>query len=494
MRSGLLKTVQFTDELENRFQANVKAALETLSADDDMVNAPITSYLVTGQIAPGKSLVMFRGNVGQTLSLPPAKAQGDNVGAVVFLGNPTGNAVTVIPTAGDALNGLLTLSVAAGALLVLVSDGVSKWLALAAGSAGGVSDGDKGDVVVTVGGTVWTIDANVVSNTKLAQMAANTIKAEATGALANAQDLAVGANTVVGRVAGNIVAAPLVNAQVDAAAALALSKLANQAANTFVANATGGAAAPTAVTVATALATLGAFAGVSIQAFTASGTYTPTAGMKSCIVLTTGSGGGAGGADATGLGDAAAGAGGGAGGTCIEAFSAATIGASQAVTIGAVGTAGSGTGGTAGGNGGNSTFGALHTANGGTGGPGSGAGAQNVQVLAGGAGGVPTGGTLNIPGGHGDNSFAFLTLDATDTNEIAGASGGQGGASFWGGGGRGGVADQDAAGADSTAETQAGQAGSAFGSGGGGGACLNMATGVAGGAGAAGCCLVIEFT
>ncbi|TGP28194.1 DUF2793 domain-containing protein [Mesorhizobium sp. M2D.F.Ca.ET.232.01.1.1] len=57
----------------------------------------------------------------------------------------------------------------------------SAWVAFTVG-AGGISDADYGDIVVSSSGTVWTIDNDAVSNAKAANMAQSTIKGRAAGA------------------------------------------------------------------------------------------------------------------------------------------------------------------------------------------------------------------------------------------------------------------------------------------------------------------------
>src|SRR5262249_19108020 len=78
---------------------------------------------------------------------------------------------------------------------------------------------------------------------------------------------------------------------------------------------------------------------VKLTVFTASGTYTPMAGLAYALIECVGGGGGGGGLSITILGWFGSG-GGGSGGYSRKLSSAAAIGASQTVTIGAAGTAG----------------------------------------------------------------------------------------------------------------------------------------------------------
>lgn len=202
------------------------------------------------------------------------------------------------------------------------------------------------------------------------------------------------------------------------------------------------------------LAAIGSFKTITSQIVTATGTYTPTPGTRAAIFLMCG--GGAGGRQESG--GNFAGGGGGAGEGFLGIFTAAAIGATQAITIGAGGAVST--------NGGTTTLGTLGTALGGVTG-----GSTNGQGGLGGTGGTGTG--FHWAGGSGTNSCLALSSPQL--------FGGSGGGSFFGTGGRGGTGSGDA-----------GQPGVPYGSGGGGNGNSSATFGTAG-AGKAGVLFVIEF-
>lgn len=218
------------------------------------------------------------------------------------------------------------------------------------------------------------------------------------------------------------------------------------------------------------------FTSVVYQVFSASGTYTPTSGMKYCIVECIGGGGGGGGIAVTSTTICAAAGGGGGGAYSRNIFSSATIGSSQTVTIGAGGTAGSTAPG-AGGSGGTTTLGALATAAGGGGGvPSTGAAGGFSLGVAGGVGGASGAGSVSLAGQPGGPGFCHQVTN------IPSFFSGSGGASPLGGGSPTGRA---------TNTGGAGQAG-AKGSGGSGAGATNSAA-QTGGTGGDGYMIITEF-
>ena len=194
-----------------------------------------------------------------------------------------------------------------------------------------------------------------------------------------------------------------------------------------------------------------------VVTFTSSGTWTKDAGLKYVVVEVSGGGGGGGGAKDNTTG--ATGGGGGGGGYSRKLILAASLGATETVTIGSAGSAGGATP-TNGGSGGTTSFGSQLQATGGAGGTAEGAG---------GAGGAGSSGDLNLSGQSGGGGLG-----------VSGYYSGAGGSSILGLGG-----------ASITADAT-GQAGKNYGGGGSGGRNIND-SGQAGGAGAAGVVIVTEY-
>ena len=216
---------------------------------------------------------------------------------------------------------------------------------------------------------------------------------------------------------------------------------------------------------------------VNIQIFTSTGTYTPTAGMTYCIIEALG--GGAGGASAVAAGSTliSGGSGGGMGAYVKALYTAATIGTSQVVTIGA--------GGGSDADGGTTTVGTLVTANGGIKGNTTVA-AQSIFALGGG------GGT-----GSASSSVASVSFTgnaggvAMGTAGIGGPyviTGGAGAPSVFGG-------SQTAVGTNTAATRTNGLSATSYGAGGGGGIVVsdNSGLGATGGSGFKGIVIITEF-
>jgi len=198
---------------------------------------------------------------------------------------------------------------------------------------------------------------------------------------------------------------------------------------------------------------------VTIQKFTASGTWTKPTGTQYIVVEVIGSGGGGAGADTN---TSRTGGGGGGGGYSRIAIDATAL-ANQTVTIGALG-AGGASGANDGTAGASCSFGSLCVSTGGAKGEAAG---SNVAAL----GGIGTTGDILVAGGSG----------GPDLNAAA-ARGAEGGSTSFGAGG--------ANGADTGAN---GAAARNFGGGGGGGWNGAGTSNRTGGAGVAGIVIVTEY-
>lgn len=282
-------------------------------------------------------------------------------------------------------------------------------------------------------------------------LGAKTIKKDVSGTMTalSSGDIASGAKVKVSYDGTDFIwinwqgAAVSVSAATDSAAGIV--ELATTA-ETLTGTDTARATTPAGVAAAIAAASPNAVVSVSIQTFTASGTWTKPAGLLFAVVEQQAPGGGGGGGSNSGTGVSVAQSGSG-GGYTKKLYMASDLSATETVTVGAPSTGGA-AGNNAGTAGGNSTFKGM-TANGGS--LGSGASRSNTVVALGVDGGTATGGDVNISGGNSDiglyystgslgwssrggNSVLGVAAVAINTGNTAGQSGtgyGQGGRGAW---------------------------------------------------------------
>ena len=211
---------------------------------------------------------------------------------------------------------------------------------------------------------------------------------------------------------------------------------------------------------------------MNVQIFTTSGTYTPTPGMKYCVIECVGGGGGGGGTSTCNASQISVGGGGASGTYAHVVASAATIGSAQSVTIGNGGAAGA--------------------AGGGTGGSGTQTNLGTICVVPGGSGGygsVATVGFLVVSGGP----SAFSGTGDYIVASRSGASGIGNSQIIYGLGGQGGDSALSGCQGVVTNTFSAGIAGVAYGGGGSGAVTCNSLTQQIGGVGATGIVIVTEY-
>lgn len=146
------------------------------SAINDLRAKTAVTKTASFQIGPSEYRIICNGSASITVTLPnPATYSGPDINIKTIAAYTVVSASSnVVPITGGAA-GTAILPATAGRWATLVSDGTNWVIAQqgdATGGGGGLSDGDYGDITVSGGATVLTIDNDVVTYAKMQNVSA----------------------------------------------------------------------------------------------------------------------------------------------------------------------------------------------------------------------------------------------------------------------------------------------------------------------------------
>ena len=396
----------------NAFTAEIAGTLSLIAGSAASPSLSFQTSVGLGLFSPGSNLVSVASNSVEAFRLTAAASAVNFFGSIA---SATGNAIQLGAVGSDTNinislvpkgNGYVACGFLDNTTIGYTVPAPANFTTLAASST-----------VSGLGFTAYLASPPAIGSTAPAAGHFTTLTATSSATLGVAGTTS---GTVVfeGATSGSTTLQPMNAASGTLTLPAAIDQLVGRATTDTLSNKT---LASPAVTGTLQLNTHGVITEINVQTFTtftATSTYTPTSGIVYATFECWGGGGAGGGVAASSTSGAAGG--GGAGGYSRKTVPAATIGASQIVTVGVGGSPGV-AGNNPGGNGGNTSVGSICVANGGSGGNGAAANGRS----GGGNGGAAGTGDIAGVGQYGGTaeSVAASALSGTGGSTLIGSGG-----------------------------------------------------------------------